>query len=1238
MMKRTVSGLLLAVCVFGLAACKPKKPAGAAQAGEEWYRYISAFTSGAVSRKSTVRVLFVDDAAAPGPAAAGLLEFSPALAGKAEWRSPRELVFTPRDEMKPGQDYKAVLRVGKVLDLPKAYARFAFGFSVIRPNLEVDVDGLFAEDPDRPQSQVLRGHVVTADAEESVLVEKVLGAEQGGRTLTIEWSHAPLGLVHAFAVRGIERGEEASAVALEWDGGPIRIDNRGRRAYEVPAKGEFKVVSIEPVLGETRHVLVRFSDALAADQSLKGLLVVEDHPLTFEIEGNVVRAYSSRELVGSVDVQVLSGIRNLLDRRLAEGLDRQITFESIRPQVRFVGRGLVLPRRDRLTVPIEAVNLKSVQVAAFQIYPGNMAQFFQVNSLEGGEELARVGRYLWRKTVPLSDDQAVTGKWSRYDLDVTPLFKENPGSLFRIVLSMNRGNSTYPCPPSDAPVVVEPPVKNMDDLGYGRWANWDYDDEGYDYGWGEWRNRDNPCSDAYFLPRYNREAVAGRNFFASDIGLVAKLEAGGTLRVVTTDIGTARPLSGLKVRAYNYQNRLLGETASDGNGFAVLALEDRPFYVSAEGGGDIGYLRVSSEGVLALSHFDVGGEITQKGVKGIVYGERGVWRPGDTLHLTFALFDRDEVLPEGHPVLMELYSPQGQLVGTPQAREDRRAVLRLPRRDGRGGPHRQLAGPRPRRRPDLREDPQDRDGRAQPAQDRPRRRAGNARPQGHALRGRRHGPVAPRRAGGEPEIRRVGPPVAAGDPVRPLPGLRLRRPGPRLRGRHGRGGRGRPRRRRQGPGPDRHQAAAAQPGPARRRLHQPRLRGERRLQRRHLLPALPSLRFLCRRPRTAGRPGPGPARDRQGPPGRHRHRRSLGPARLPRQGRRLPLPDRVAVVVGAERRVARPVRLQRPDPADRRVHGLDPGRRRALDVQDPLSRLGPVPGPGRGPRERPRHGPDRLRRLAGLGRTGPRGGRPRGDRALLHRRQAVLQGRREGRHLPARGRPGPGPGLHRERDLGPRHDVGAHGQGREPLRDPAHGGHGAQRLCPRHAPPAAPGQDERRAHPALRRHPAPRRGPGDEARAGDQDGRRDQTQGKIQGRGPGERRPADVLHAGRRRRGPARPDPVRDARPAQGLLQPRGPRRPDLGPLRSRGRGLRGRDGPHPGYRRRRERRFQGQGQTAAPVPAGRPVRWPVRAQGGRERRPRIDDAAVLRGGPGHGRGRTGRRVRLGGEVRAGPP
>jgi len=663
MTKKTVSAILVAVCVLGLAGCRSKKPAGA-EAEKEWYRYISAFTSGTMFRKSSIRVLFVDNAGQPGPAAAGLFEFTPAIEGAAEWTGPRELVFKPKGELKGGQEYRAVLHVGKILDLPKAFARFEFRFGVVRPEMEVVLEGLFAEDAARPESQVVRGRLVTSDMEDKALVEKVLEAVQEGKALPVEWSHAQDGLTHAFTIKDVVRGESPSAVTLSWDGAPLRIDNRGRRDVEVPALGAFEVVGIEPVLGETRHVLIRFSDPLARDQSLKWFIRIENRLLTFEAEGNVVRVYSAQEFVGSVPVKILPGLRNVFNRSLKDGQERTLTFESFRPQVRFVGRGLILPRKDRLTVPIEAVSLKSVQVAAFQIYPGNMAQFFQVNSLEGSEELARVGRYLWRKTVALSDDPAVTGKWSRYDLDVTSLFKESPGSLFRVVLSFNRGNSTYPCAASDTPVVVEPPLKNLDDANYSRYSNWDYfeEDSGYDYR--DWGRRNDPCSDAYYRPRFNREAVVGRNFFSSDIGLVAKLEANGALHVVTTDIGTAKPLAGLRVRAYNYQNQLLGETTSDGNGFAVFALKDRAFYVAAEGGGDTGYLRIAGEGALPLSQFDIGGEVTEKGVKGLLYGERGVWRPGDALHLTFALFDREKVLPPGHPVVLEIANPQGQLVLT----------------------------------------------------------------------------------------------------------------------------------------------------------------------------------------------------------------------------------------------------------------------------------------------------------------------------------------------------------------------------------------------------------------------------------------------------------------------------------------------------------------------------------------------------------------------------------------------
>ena len=44
-----------------------------------------------------------------------------------------------------------------------------------------------------------------------------------------------------------------------------------------------------------------------------------------------------------------------------------------------------------------------------------------------------------------------------------------------------------------------------------------------------------------------------------------------------------------------------------------------------------------------------------------MYGERGVWRPGDSLYLSFILEDKLKLLPPSHPVVFELQNPQGQV-------------------------------------------------------------------------------------------------------------------------------------------------------------------------------------------------------------------------------------------------------------------------------------------------------------------------------------------------------------------------------------------------------------------------------------------------------------------------------------------------------------------------------------------------------------------------------------------------
>ena len=93
----------------------------------------------------------------------------------------------------------------------------------------------------------------------------------------------------------------------------------------------------------------------------------------------------------------------------------------------------------------------------------------------------------------------------------------------------------------------------------------------------------------------------------------------------------------------------------------MLKCGDEPYTVLAEANGDAAFVRVERGAALSLSNFDVGGTTDTKGIKGYLFGERGVWRPGDEIYLTLIVAS-DNPLPENHPASLEFYNPNGQLV------------------------------------------------------------------------------------------------------------------------------------------------------------------------------------------------------------------------------------------------------------------------------------------------------------------------------------------------------------------------------------------------------------------------------------------------------------------------------------------------------------------------------------------------------------------------------------------------
>ncbi len=643
----------------------------AAPADPTWSRLVSTHSTGAISRRSPLRITFAQDvvpAARIGSDASAHFIVQPAIAGKITFAGPREIVAAPANgELAPGTTYKVRVNGKGLQGIDDKLAPFEFLVQTLEPNFDVQTHGL-SVDPANDDRMVLRGVVTTADVEDTAKVEKLLRASLSGAALPITWGHQAEEHRHDFTVSAIVRADQARVLTVAWDGMPLGLKNKDQKNIDVPGRGSFVVTGAQAYENNgQRQVLVQFSANLERKQDLKGLVRLTRGEFTTQLRGSQLRLYVNEEVTGDVTLTLEPGLRSETGERLEGARSFDLVFTNAKPQVRFIGKGAILPDAERLTVPFEAVSARAVHVTALQVYEDNIPQFLQVNRLDGTQEMGRVGRVLWRKKITLASP--VPGRWTRYDLDVSDLMKKHPGGLFQLKLSLAPGDALWDCesdgtnaPP---PALDDAELKNQEDGDTYDPTNWDYFEEYFEGEIIDWNQRENPCSASYF--RYAPNIRAARNLIASNIGLIAKRGQGdktGKLLVVATALDSAKALGGVRIDAVNYQNQVLGSATTDREGLAELEPQGQPFALIASLDGRKGYLRVNTGAALPISHFDVGGETVVAGLKGYLYGDRGVWRPGDTIHLTFALQDKLKTLPANHPVTLELRNPRNQLVQT----------------------------------------------------------------------------------------------------------------------------------------------------------------------------------------------------------------------------------------------------------------------------------------------------------------------------------------------------------------------------------------------------------------------------------------------------------------------------------------------------------------------------------------------------------------------------------------------
>lgn len=161
------------------------------------------------------------------------------------------------------------------------------------------------------------------------------------------------------------------------------------------------------------------------------------------------------------------------------------------------------------------------------------------------------------------------------------------------------------------------------------------------------------------------KARAERLVLVTDLGLIVKKGADGRRDVFVCSLSEGGPVAGAAVRVLGANGLPVAETVSDAGGRAALPSlsglerERRPVAVTAQRGEDMAWLPLNDGSlVVDYSRFPVRGQIGADGVNAYVFGQRGMFRPGETLRFGMIVRRGDwKPLPPDLPLVAELRDP-----------------------------------------------------------------------------------------------------------------------------------------------------------------------------------------------------------------------------------------------------------------------------------------------------------------------------------------------------------------------------------------------------------------------------------------------------------------------------------------------------------------------------------------------------------------------------------------------------
>ncbi len=555
------------------------------------------------------------------------ISFTPAVNGRFKWNSKREIMFSPVNGFRPSTEYKAYITPQILKFAPGNFSiqqenSLSFHTAFLKLNNATGYWSVSDKFENAAKLSITLSFNCDINPELLIpLLQVYLADKPAGFRLN---STSPGNSV-TISVDSLDKNSLTNL--------PVKlVVNKGLRCfssdYQTREEQQFSMIVPSPEKLEIAQAAGEYAGTEAmihiyTNQSVEKSDIVRlisiDPKINFTVEyisdGFFLKGPFTEGL--SYQVKISKELKGELGGQMESDFSQLIPFGALEPAISFVSRrGIYLSSKSDKNVALNIINVPRIQVKIKKIYENNIIHYLKNN---------RWRDYEYYEEDEYNEDYSYD--YNDYNFD---LYGDQVFERYYDTKSLAKRNGAH-------------------------LLNLSFDDEKNYKG-------------IYLVNVSSANSLYTRDsklISVSDLGLLIK-KTDDEVYVFVNSIKSAEPVSGSVVSFISSNNQTLYTATTDGDGVAVFrnvrsrAPDFNVAMITAKSGSDFNYLLLNDTRVND-SRFDVGGRrINPGGSMAFIYGDRDIYRPGETVYLNTVVLDEKWNALSNIPVKIKLLLPNGK--------------------------------------------------------------------------------------------------------------------------------------------------------------------------------------------------------------------------------------------------------------------------------------------------------------------------------------------------------------------------------------------------------------------------------------------------------------------------------------------------------------------------------------------------------------------------------------------------